>query len=467
MALTACSARTAPIRSQVISATTGCSAAASGRPAGGPGSDFISGGDGDGDYVHYTAVTAPLRVTLGDGLANDGAANEHDNAQPDLEVVVGGAGDDRLVGHDGANELWGRGGDDVLVGGASDDRLEGESGDDRLEGGYHADLLNGGPGGADTVDYSWHSYTDTSTGEVFGVTATLDGGADDGNHGLDFSATGEQFLDTVGTDVENLDGSDGPDLLSGDGDPNRLLGAAGHDDVLGAAGGDVVDGQAGEDTLDPGLGTDLIRGGDGIDLASYAGRPTAVYLSLDNTANDGALGEADNIVGTIENLTGGSAADLLVGNGLENRLVGAGGDDTLEGRLGSDTVVGGGGSDTISYGERGAGQAVAVTLDGLRNDGADPDGDGSSTLAEEGDRDLAIENAVGGAGHNSLTAVIAEVRSSTCSTAAPGTTASTAATALPPRTACSAATAWPTSTARIRPTRRPDAKSRFHEIALP
>ena len=63
---------------------------------------------------------------------------------------------------------------------------------------------------------------------------------------------------------------------------------------------------------------------------------------------------------------------------------------------------GGTGTDTISYAGRAADQRVAVKLDGARNDGADPNGSGSSGADEEGDRDISIENATGGAGPDRL-----------------------------------------------------------------
>jgi Ca2+-binding RTX toxin-like protein len=47
----------------------------------------------------------------------------------------------------------------------------------------------------------------------------------------------------------------------------------------------------------------------------------------------------DNILGDIENLTGGSGSDTLTGNGGNNRLEGRGGFDTLIGLDGNDVLV--------------------------------------------------------------------------------------------------------------------------------
>jgi len=50
---------------------------------------------------------------------------------------------------------------------------------------------------------------------------------------------------------------------------------------------------------------------------------------------------------TIENATGGSGADRLIGNGVANTLTGSNGNDTLEGGGGNDRLNGGGGNDRL------------------------------------------------------------------------------------------------------------------------
>jgi serralysin len=52
----------------------------------------------------------------------------------------------------------------------------------------------------------------------------------------------------------------------------------------------------------------------------------------------------------IENATGGSARDLLVGNEVANVLKGMAGNDVLKGNEGNDTLIGGTGNDTLSGG---------------------------------------------------------------------------------------------------------------------
>ena len=92
----------------------------------------------------------------------------------------------------------------------------------------------------------------------------------------------------------------------------------------------------------------------------------------------------------IENATGSSGDDVLLGNGANNVLTGNGGDDVLMGRGGNDTLSGGAGSDTASY----ANASAAVTIN--LNNGTARGGDGSDTL-------VSIENAVGSAFNDTIT----------------------------------------------------------------
>jgi Ca2+-binding RTX toxin-like protein len=374
------------------------------------GADDMYGGAGTDD-VDYAGFTAPLTVTAHDDAPNDGFAGELDNVHSDIERIFGGDGNDRLEVSFNGGEAWGRGGNDTLLGHNPDDRLEGENGNDTLDGRWGADVMNGGAG-TDTVDYTDHWYEDEFGS--YGVVSNPNGSADDGNVWIDYGATGTR--DNVGADIENVIGSSAADGLIGTTDANRLMGRGGDDSLDGAAAADVLlggadndylRGEAGDDTLDGAGGADVMDGGDDVDIATYASRSADLVVRLDDVANDGetAINEGDNVTMTTENVRGGQGADLLVGSGLANELFGEGGDDTLSARLGADTVNGQGGVDTMSYSDRTT--PVAVNLDGRRNDGADPNGSGSSTATEEGDLDLNMENATGGSDNDILRAVTA------------------------------------------------------------
>jgi RTX calcium-binding nonapeptide repeat (4 copies) len=109
----------------------------------GPGPDTLNGGRGS-DMLSYAGRTSPVSVRA--GVSGDaGEADERDSIRG-IENVLGGAGDDRLVGDHRANWLRGRGGDDALDGRGGADELWGGRGDDRLLGGRDGDVLAGGSG---------------------------------------------------------------------------------------------------------------------------------------------------------------------------------------------------------------------------------------------------------------------------------------------------------------------------------
>ena len=106
------------------------------------GSDVLSGGGGL-DEVTYGG-TAPLRLSIGDG-PNDGVAGEGDDIREDVESLVGGLGDDVLIGDAHGNRLAGYGGHDVLRGGDGADEVIGWGDGDELDGGAGPDLVSTRP----------------------------------------------------------------------------------------------------------------------------------------------------------------------------------------------------------------------------------------------------------------------------------------------------------------------------------
>ena len=232
------------------------------RPGYFPG-DYYNGGGGT-DTIDYAARNLSyddLAVSL-DGVANDGRVAgrgldypENDNVEPDVENVVGGAGDDSLSGSAGPNRLVGNGGDDMLRGGAGDDVLDGGTGRDWMFGGF----------GNDTADYG---------ARTRGLRVSLNGRADDGE---------PREWDNVFLDVENVIGGGGNDVLVGSGRPNRLEGRGGNDTLTGGAGRDALYGGAGNDTFyaRDAITDTILDGGDGSDRANKdAADPTQSVESL-------------------------------------------------------------------------------------------------------------------------------------------------------------------------------------------
>lgn len=127
------------------------------RLDGGLGGDLFRGGPGT-DTIDYGARGAAVTVDLRDSASlpeaprNDGQAGEGDDARGDIEVVVGGRGNDTIRGSAAANFFYGNAGDDLLDGGAGADLLDGGPGRDRLYGGGGNDTLYGGAD-ADAPDY--------------------------------------------------------------------------------------------------------------------------------------------------------------------------------------------------------------------------------------------------------------------------------------------------------------------------
>ena len=78
-----------------------------------------------------------------------------------------------------------------------------------------------------------------------------------------------------------------------------------------------MSGSDGADRLTGGLGDDTLAGGTGNDTADYASSSAAVTVALDQSTQD-TIGAGTDTLQGLENLTGGSAADMLCGDGGAN-----------------------------------------------------------------------------------------------------------------------------------------------------
>jgi serralysin len=215
---------------------------------GGTGADLIR--VGEFSTVTYEGRTAGVRVSA-DDLPGDGEPGEGDDIDAGVAGIIGGDGDDelhlgnrgnRLVGNDGNDRLFGGERREDLFGGPGDDELHGGGENDQLDGGVGGDVLRG-DGGVDGVAYR----------HAVGVAVTLDDAPGDG-------AAGEG--DDVGSDVEEVRGTPGPDRLIGSDGPNVLAGMEGDD---------LLDGRGDDDILSGGGGRDRVLGGAGADRVSVYG----------------------------------------------------------------------------------------------------------------------------------------------------------------------------------------------------
>jgi Ca2+-binding RTX toxin-like protein len=249
------------------------------RLDGGTGPDVLNGRGGF-DQISYPDRPDDLRVTLGDGERNDGGPMDgglRDRLRS-IETVIGGDGDDLLVGTGGENSLFAGAGRDVVRGKGGPDDLGGQSGRDRAFGGGGADLFPGdagrdrhfggkgadyfqggsigngadlfmGEGGQDTVDYN------------FGQTrVSLDGKPNDGRCADPTCASSDEGDNARG--IEVIRGTLAADVLIGSRRDEVFHPFPGADTVRAKGGNDIVqlaiDGVV--DDVNCGLGIDDVLG---------------------------------------------------------------------------------------------------------------------------------------------------------------------------------------------------------------
>lgn len=199
--------------------------------------------------------------------------------------------------------------DNTLIGTDEDDQINGLGGNDLIDGRFGFDHMDGGDGN-DTTTYDFY---------FGGISANLQTGV------VSFPGNGDR-TDTL-INIENVIGSQGNDVIVGDGFDNSLSGGAG------------------DDLLDGGFGFDRLDGGDGNDTTTYefysgginADLQTGIVTFPGNFGNDTLV--------NVENLIGSRGDDVITGSTVSNTLQGGEGNDTLNGKEGNDILIGGSGND--------------------------------------------------------------------------------------------------------------------------
>ncbi|MGO4129096.1 calcium-binding protein [Inquilinus sp. YAF38] len=329
---------------------------------GGDGADLLVGGAGadvlDGgaslDTASYTASTAGVTVDLSTGAGMGG------DAQGDtfisVEYLIGSAADDVLTATSGTFGLYGGDGNDILNGQAGIVSLSGEDGNDVVSGhGYlygddGDDILRGGSGG-DQLD---------GGAGVDLVSYSASGGAVQVNLGTGKGFLGDSAGDTL-ISIENIEGSQGNDILKD------------------SAGDNILNGNGGDDIFFSGDGNDIFNGGTGFDTLSFYYTTDGVTVDLLQGHGTGSLAEGDTYI-SIEKVEGTAGRDLLIGSNGDDVLNGDRGNDILRGGAGADRLDGseGGlsgssGNDIASYYTSAAG--VTVNLANGTCSGGDAQGD--------------------------------------------------------------------------------------------
>ena len=211
----------------------------------------------EGETADYSAESA-ARTLSRDGLGWLARAGSEVDTLRVFELILG-SGDDQMLGP------WTAAGSlNIVYGGAGNDRLVGNE-------------LHGGAGD-DTLVGQVASYTD-SAGPVHVAMSTMTARGVDGNDQLVgiVRVDGTRFADTLmgGAADVFLDGGAGNDLIEGGTGNDTLIGRHGDDVLRGGAGDDELSAGDGNDTMDGGAGNDILRpgvgqlqidGGAGIDL---------------------------------------------------------------------------------------------------------------------------------------------------------------------------------------------------------
>lgn len=179
------------------------------------------------------------------------------------------------------------------------------------------------------------------------------------------------------------DGNDFYDGLLGQATGGMIKLGSGHDTAYGGAGAEIFSG---------GVGDDVLHGGTGDDTADYSEATEGISVDLSRTTLQfiGGGQGFDTLI-EIENATGGTGNDTLVGSTGSNTLRGGDGNDTLDGGTGNDRLEGGNGTNTARYSG-----FSAATVDLSRADAQDTGGYGSDTL-------IGIANLEGGSGSDTFT----------------------------------------------------------------
>lgn len=291
-------------------------------------------GDNRADIKVSGNVPADITFVLGAGndtFRGDGGTNVSaahiDSAVTVLDplssvdlIIYGGDGNDTLEGGDGDDTVYGGEGDDIMV--AAND----------ADG---ADTFYGG-NGKDTV-----SYADRSSGVVVDINPAIAGTSGTVDlYALTFPIAGATVVsldcDSTGAANADLDADASPaDVVAsmdGIGGCSVSLNSMNQIVVQGTTDAVIVDGAGGAAAL-LGLAEGTFDGDD---------------------ADDGEAGEGDDVRDDVENLIGGSGADVLVGDRRSN------------------VITGGAGADLISGGDGASGDCAVDDVDVLNgDDGAD------------------------------------------------------------------------------------------------
>jgi Ca2+-binding RTX toxin-like protein len=254
------------------------------------------------DTLNYAGTTVGVAANLATGAASGfGGAG----SLVGIENVIGGSGNDTLVGTSGANTLTGGLGNDTLDGNGGADSLAGGAGDDTYVTDGGGTLTEATNAGIDIVQSS-------------AATFTL------GNNFENLTLTGFANINGTGNGLNNLiTGNDGNNTLAGAAGVDTLVGGNGDDTLVGGTGNDVMTGGIGNDTFvfnafnESGIGA-----GNNDQITDFVGAGIVGGDTIDLSALDAIAGGSDQAFTFI-----GSAAFTAAG---QLRVVQQGGDAIVQ-----------------------------------------------------------------------------------------------------------------------------------------
>ncbi len=374
-----------------------------------------SGGHAEGDEIETYEYVSP-------GADGD-IATTNDNKEFDIATfrhVTGSDHNDRLTGDRFDNTLKGGKGDDTLRGGDGADELIGGAGADNLDGGddtFETELENVSRSPNWWTNGDWAMYRDAGSG----VTVNMATG---------MGTRGDAMGDTL-KDIEVVWGSQnhsdvfiagpGPDIFHGDGQETMnpagdtvSFEASKHGVNVNLATDNTNTGYTGAEsgagsmpsewTLpavtydhDGNADTPLVPG-----ISNFTATDATLLRTVGTRTGDNASEkgyQVGDLYGGIENLTGSSLGDTLIGDDNANtlhggagndRLMGAGGEDTIHGDAGNDMIEGGADDDMMLKGFAGNdtihGNGGADKIDGGAGDDTllgDSPNNGDATAGDE------------------------------------------------------------------------------------
>jgi Ca2+-binding RTX toxin-like protein len=387
------------------------------------------------DSMNFTAtgitVTSGLQVSVLGGAGNDsivGSSNADTiTGNAGNDSINGGSGADSITGGDGNDTINGETGSDVITGGAGNDSITAGDGNDNLDGGVgsdsfifaanlaSADTIGGGDG-TDILSVSGGS-ADTAFTNITSVeTLTLTSGGATTTLGTAAQAAGIVTINgstaseiitatayTVGLTFNGLDSSGATDSVT--------LGSG--DDVFVYAGNLLL---SSDDSLNGGAGTDTVRIDNSagsvsisVDFAKFVNIEQIVVFDSNGSATSTA--ESINITLTAAAVTTGAigistilvdgsaitdAADSMNFTAAGMVVATNGLKVSVLGGAGNDTIVGSTAADTLT------GNAGNDSINGGSGADSITGGDGNDTINGETGNDVIT----GGAGNDSITAAV-------------------------------------------------------------